>query len=63
VLAGGKVEDAPADDNCYTLFCESPEGIASNACNTGLVHVFNVNETESLGPYMARYEINRSNMS
>lgn len=55
VLAGGVVEDAPPDDDCYELFCKSAEGIASNACNTGQVRLFNVNESESLGPYMARY--------
>jgi hypothetical protein len=33
----------------------TPEGIASNACVNGNVHLFNVNESESLGPYMARY--------
>ena len=43
------------DDNCYELFCASPEGKASNACHTGQVRLFNVNESESLGPYMARY--------
>ena len=30
-------------------------GQRSNACNTGQVRLFNVNESESLGPYMARY--------
>lgn len=55
VLKGGVIEDAPPDDDCYKLFCASPEGIASNACNTGQVRLFNVNESESLGPYMARY--------
>lgn len=55
VLAGGKVEDAGPDPNCYDLFCQSPEGIQSNACHTGQVRLFNVNESESLGPYMARY--------
>lgn len=55
VLEGGKVEWAGPDVNCYTEFCKSPEGIKSNACNTGQVRLFNVNESESLGPYMARY--------
>ena len=41
--------------DCYKEFCKSPEGIKSNACNTGQVRLFNVNESESLGPYMARY--------
>jgi hypothetical protein len=55
VLKGGIVEDAPPDDDCYKLFCESEEGIRSNACNTDQIRLFNVNESESLGPYMARY--------
>ena len=55
VLVGGKVEDAGPDPDCYKLFCESPEGIQSQACTNGNVRLFNVNESESLGPYMARY--------
>lgn len=55
VLKGGKVETMGSDDNCYELFCASPEGKRSGACNTGQVRLFNVNESESLGPYMARY--------
>lgn len=55
VLKGGIVEDAPTDDDCYKLFCNSTEGINSKACERGQVRLFNVNESESLGPYMARY--------
>lgn len=55
VLVGGAVEDAATDVDCYVEFCKSPEGIKSNACNTGQVRLFNTNESESLGPYMARY--------
>ena len=55
VLVGGKVETMGSDMDCYEEFCKSPEGIRSNACNTGQVRLFNVNESESLGPYMARY--------
>ena len=55
VLEGGKVEDAPPDVDCYKAFCSSEEGVASNACHTGQIRLFNVNESESLGPYMARY--------
>jgi len=51
----GKVEDAGPDDDCYELFCASDIGKRSGACLNGNVHVFNVNESESLGPYMARY--------
>eukprot|EP01041_Mallomonas_annulata_P000653 gene653-1265_t len=55
VLDGGKVEDMGPDVNCYDEFCKSPEGQASKACGTDQIRVFNVNESESLGPYMARY--------
>jgi hypothetical protein len=55
VLVGGKVENAGADPDCYVEFCKSKEGIASRACENGNVRLFNVNESESLGPYMARY--------
>ena len=55
VLVGGKVEDMSTDMDCYVEFCKSPEGVRSNACNTGQIRLFNVNESESLGPYMARY--------
>lgn len=55
VLKGGIVNDMDTDVNCYTEFCSSSEGINSNACNNGNVRLFNVNESESLGPYMARY--------
>ena len=55
VLKGGIVNDMDTDVNCYTEFCSSSEGIKSNACNNGNVRLFNVNESESLGPYMARY--------
>ncbi len=55
VLEGGKVITAGTDDDCYELFCASQEGKRSGACNTGQVRLFNVNESESLGPYMARY--------
>lgn len=55
VLVGGKVEDMDSDVDCYKEFCKSPEGQRSNACNTGQIRLFNVNESESLGPYMARY--------
>lgn len=43
------------DVDCYEEFCKSPEGQRSDACNNGHVRLFNVNESESLGPYMARY--------
>eukprot|EP01041_Mallomonas_annulata_P006776 gene6776-13730_t len=43
------------DLDCYREFCESYEGKKTNVCNTGHFQVLNVNETEGLGPYMARY--------
>lgn len=55
VLKGGIVENAKTDVDCYKDFCASAIGIRSNACHTGQIRLFNVNESESLGPYMARY--------
>jgi [Skp1-protein]-hydroxyproline N-acetylglucosaminyltransferase len=55
VLDGGKMEDTGADVNCLDEFCKSPEGQKSGACGNGNIRLFNVNESESLGPYMARY--------
>lgn len=43
------------DVDCFVEFCQSEEGRASNACNNKQIRLFNVNESESLGPYMARY--------
>lgn len=43
------------DIDCYEEFCKSSEGVKSNACKTGAFQVLNVNETEGLGPHMARY--------
>jgi hypothetical protein len=47
---GGAVENAGPDVDCYKEFCQSDIGRSSNACNTGQVRLFNVNESESLGP-------------
>ena len=55
VLKGGAVQNAGTDVDCYQEFCKSPEGQKSQACVRGQVRLFNVNESESLGPYMARY--------
>jgi [Skp1-protein]-hydroxyproline N-acetylglucosaminyltransferase len=55
VLQNGAIEETGTDVNCYDVFCESKEGIASGACVDNRVRLFNVNESESLGPYMARY--------
>jgi Glycosyltransferase (GlcNAc) len=55
VLVGGRIEDTSTDIDCYKEFCKSPEGQESGACLDERVQLFNVNESESLGPYMARY--------
>mmetsp|Transcript_7748 Transcript_7748/g.22774 ORF Transcript_7748/g.22774 Transcript_7748/m.22774 type:complete len:425 (-) Transcript_7748:519-1793(-) len=53
VLEGGKMVDVDPDDDCYNLFCESTVG--KPHCHSGRVRVLHINETESLGPYAARY--------
>jgi [Skp1-protein]-hydroxyproline N-acetylglucosaminyltransferase len=55
VLVGGRVEEAGPDLDCYKEFCASAEAERTQACVRGQVRLFNVNESESLGPYMARY--------
>lgn len=55
VLAGGRVEEAGPDPDCFKEFCQSEEGRRTQACVRGQVRLYNVNESESLGPYMARY--------
>mmetsp|Transcript_15258 Transcript_15258/g.28723 ORF Transcript_15258/g.28723 Transcript_15258/m.28723 type:complete len:529 (+) Transcript_15258:39-1625(+) len=55
VLKNGAIEDTGTDVNCYDVFCDSAEGRSSGACADNRVRLFNVNESESLGPYMARY--------
>jgi len=47
------MEDVEPDDDCHRLFCESSVG--RTHCDAGRVRVLRVNETESLGPYAARY--------
>lgn len=47
------IRDAPPDDDCYKLFCDSPVG--KPHCDADRIRVLHVNETESLGPYAARY--------
>eukprot|EP00533_Pseudo-nitzschia_delicatissima_P016554 CAMPEP_0197268376 /NCGR_PEP_ID=MMETSP1432-20130617/4141_1 /TAXON_ID=44447 /ORGANISM="Pseudo-nitzschia delicatissima, Strain UNC1205" /LENGTH=406 /DNA_ID=CAMNT_0042733421 /DNA_START=21 /DNA_END=1238 /DNA_ORIENTATION=- len=53
VLDGGNVEPVPPDRDCYQEFCESADG--KKYCANGQVRVLNVEESESLGPYAARY--------
>lgn len=53
ILEGGKQEDVKSDPDCYLLFCSSPEG--KKYCNDGNIRLLKIKESESLGPYMARY--------
>ena len=53
VLEGGKMEDARPDPDCYLLFCSSEVG--KKYCQQGQVRLLRMKESESLGPYMARY--------
>mmetsp|Transcript_29817 Transcript_29817/g.62153 ORF Transcript_29817/g.62153 Transcript_29817/m.62153 type:complete len:598 (-) Transcript_29817:82-1875(-) len=53
VLEGGKIEDVGPDPDCYAEFCESPEGRVY--CENGNIRLLRLKESESLGPYMARY--------
>jgi len=52
VLDGGKVEPVGPDVDCYERFCE---GEGKEYCDNGQVRVLNIEESESLGPYAARY--------
>ena len=52
VLDLGKVEPVPPDVDCYKTFCE---GDGKKYCDNNQVRVLNVEESESLGPYAARY--------
>ena len=52
VLDGGKTEPVGPDVDCYKTFCEA-EG--KQWCDKGQVRVLNIEESESLGPYAARY--------
>mmetsp|Transcript_58972 Transcript_58972/g.70326 ORF Transcript_58972/g.70326 Transcript_58972/m.70326 type:complete len:582 (-) Transcript_58972:182-1927(-) len=53
VLEGGKMEDVEPDEDCHKVFCSSPEG--KPHCDAGRVRALHVQESESLGPYAARY--------
>ena len=53
VLDGGKIEDVKPDPDCYLLFCSSVEG--KKYCDNGNIRLLKIKESESLGPYMARY--------
>ncbi|KAL7559540.1 hypothetical protein ACA910_011930 [Epithemia clementina (nom. ined.)] len=56
VLANGTVEDVPPDDDCYAKFCASDIGqVRCNNQKKQQVRLLDINESESLGPYAARY--------
>jgi len=52
VLDGGKTESVAPDIDCYKSFCE---GEGKTRCDNGQVRVLNIDESESLGPYAARF--------
>lgn len=49
ILANGRIADAEPDPDCYELFCKDHPSLCPQ------IRVLKVNETESLGPYAARY--------
>ena len=53
VLANVTIVDAPPDDDCYQLFCNSTLG--RPICANRQVRVLDIDEPESLGPYAARF--------
>uniref|UniRef100_A0A6U5LLC7 Uncharacterized protein n=1 Tax=Corethron hystrix TaxID=216773 RepID=A0A6U5LLC7_9STRA len=53
LLEDGKMIPAEPDEDCHKVFCESDLGRPH--CEAGRVRALHVNETESLGPYAARY--------
>lgn len=53
VMKNGKTQDAPPDPDCYKLFCASD--IGKPHCEANRIRKLDIDETESLGPYAARY--------
>lgn len=53
IMDDGKSHPADPDPNCYQLFCASD--IGKPHCEANRVRILDVDEPESLGPYMARY--------
>ena len=47
------MDDVGPDPDCYPIFRDSKEG--KQLCDNGHVRLLRMKETESLGPYMARY--------
>ena len=52
VLKDGTIQDTGPDINCYNVLCSGEMG---KYCTSGNVRLLRVNESESLGPAMARY--------
>ena len=52
VMDDGNVVSAPPDVDCYQVFCD---GTGKQYCENDQIRVLNVAESESLGPYAARY--------
>jgi len=53
VLADLSKKDVPPDDDCEAKFCETEMG--KPICDNKQVRVLNIDESDSLGPYAARY--------
>eukprot|EP00536_Pseudo-nitzschia_multiseries_P006210 jgi/Psemu1/192547/e_gw1.129.71.1 len=52
VMEGGRTELVEPDVDCYRTFCE---GEGKERCANGQVRLLDIDESESLGPYAARY--------
>lgn len=52
VLEGGETNSVGPDLDCYKSFCD---GEGKERCDNGQVRVLNIDESESLGPYAARF--------
>jgi len=53
ILDNNKMVDVKPDADCYLLFCSSQVG--KKYCNEGHIRLLRMKESESLGPYLARY--------
>jgi len=52
-VRNGKYEKVPSDEDCYESFCSSSAG--KSHCDSGRVRLLRMTDTQSLGPYAARY--------
>jgi len=50
---GAAIQNAGPDPDCHSLFCSSPEG--KPHCDAGRIRVLRIDESQSLGPYAARF--------